>query len=1173
MRRSIRMFLVFSLMSLVCLGAEAQRGGGGGRSPAGRKKPTALKKSAKTAKDDLDYQAMYKHIPKEEFPAAIKSLDFMELKKKNQKQKKQFEYRTLTYPTGEENSTSYRFDMGPADAPVKKGYTKITKDDVFSWEKGFGWSMSPAADDYAYTGPDSLTHEKARDYAIVQKTFLEKAFARRDRTSRSHVRMMPLDQLYDPYMDDLARDAVLKPEELPFKITLPNGRYMVSMVVGDLQIPRYGIDIYANGYLVASNIFTGWIQFRGYSEPASPWPLRITFPVNVVGNNLRITLRANDDLFFERCETSAETPRYVKSQLPYVLAKEGIRLRKFLGKPMSLHGPATQMAIAGITVTPFEGYPITMTRQKLFPSKRLANADALEGIELFNAGDMKGAEEAFARIPDSEYMTKALGYLGMMGHLDVIVKEELRLIDQAIAVLTKGLAANPDDILAEDILKGAEMFRAGLDRIDRASELGAGEAFTTSAALFNWTSPEDIWYEKSLMHYARCFAAIDPHRWVTSWQIAEEAFLKLQELVPDNRYSGYYLYWDMDGWDFKDYTKDIAGAPKWAIQMREAYNRMLDQAEWWGLNRQTPEGKIGGGWGDDVEIGLVWEVLMLVNPDASPVAMETTRGIAEGVWWGGEIDRDTGYFDGIADVEHTAEWTGDSQAVMIGIEYGNPVYFERNLKIAKLMKDLWMGRTERGHLHFKSMVLGNKAIGHSYGNVRDADIDHPLQGRATSPAYWNWWYSPVDEIDRLFRDWADAWYEDTMRAENGKPAGVIPGPIGFPSDTIGGNNMTTWAAGAPKGNVYSNPTYMNYIVNLFSRMYLKTGDEKWIQAKTAKYDSVQLTGEYPGIADNVADLKIEDKYERLEKVGLQKTLDIIAMTWPSITSETAQTDRIAIPGVTDMLGLLTGGKVSAGLDFIPLTFEKTSRNIAFMCLEASKTAGKVILFNFNDNPEPVNMKLWRLEVGGKYEVVYGADTTDDDEINDELGKLSFRLAHRGDPFSITIPARQAVVVEVKQTKPGRGMPERIVDLAMSPEDIKYEDGKLSVTVHNIGNKDCGSFNFNVYQANKDKNILLESFTVDRLGAPNDLDPRTATRALEWLLPQRATANMPVKILVEVDPDDQHYEITERNNVITRSFPFEMKSYMTPRVWKSLASELGIKKWVSFPEGTPKDQIR
>ena len=45
------------------------------------------------------------------------------------------------------------------------------------------------------------------------------------------------------------------------------------------------------------------------------------------------------------------------------------------------------------------------------------------------------------------------------------------------------------------------------------------------------------------------------------------------------------------------------------------------------------------GWGDDVEIGLVWEIITLVNPDASPAATETVRGIAEGVWWGGEIDR------------------------------------------------------------------------------------------------------------------------------------------------------------------------------------------------------------------------------------------------------------------------------------------------------------------------------------------------------------------------------------------------------------------------------------------------------------------------------------------------------------------------------------------------------
>lgn len=60
----------------------------------------------------------------------------------------------------------------------------------------------------------------------------------------------------------------MDPDQLAFKVALPNGRYLVTLIVGDMQIPRFGMDLYANGYLVTSNLFTGKIQFRGYSEPA-----------------------------------------------------------------------------------------------------------------------------------------------------------------------------------------------------------------------------------------------------------------------------------------------------------------------------------------------------------------------------------------------------------------------------------------------------------------------------------------------------------------------------------------------------------------------------------------------------------------------------------------------------------------------------------------------------------------------------------------------------------------------------------------------------------------------------------------------------------------------------------------------------------------------------------------
>ena len=60
-------------------------------------------------------------------------------------------------------------------------------------------------------------------------------------------------------------------------------------------------------------------------------------------------------------------------------------------------------------------------------------------------------------------------------------------------------------------------------------------------------------------------------------------------ICTDNSYASGSGVYDLTGWDVKDYQAGTEGAPKWAALMREGYNRLLDQAEWWGLNRQQPD--------------------------------------------------------------------------------------------------------------------------------------------------------------------------------------------------------------------------------------------------------------------------------------------------------------------------------------------------------------------------------------------------------------------------------------------------------------------------------------------------------------------------------------------------------------------------------------------------------
>ena len=67
-------------------------------------------------------------------------------------------------------------------------------------------------------------------------------------------------------------------------------------------------------------------------------------------------------------------------------------------------------------------------------------------------------------------------------------------------------------------------------------------------------------------------------------------------------------------WPVIDWYELTKGGPEWARALTANLNGWLDLFEWWSIHRQAPEGDIGGGWTDDVEIvpafGLRSEVLV-----------------------------------------------------------------------------------------------------------------------------------------------------------------------------------------------------------------------------------------------------------------------------------------------------------------------------------------------------------------------------------------------------------------------------------------------------------------------------------------------------------------------------------------------------------------------------------
>ena len=91
----------------------------------------------------------------------------------------------------------------------------------------------------------------------------------------------------------------------------------------------------------------------------------------------------------------------------------------------------------------------------------------------------------------------------------------------------------------------------------------------------------------------------------------------------------------------------------------------MDLCEWWAANKQQADGSIGGGWGDDVEIVSFFGIMGFISQGASPAAIDMAIKLIDGMWTYSGVDQEAGFFRGLADAEHPAEWTGDTLPLML----------------------------------------------------------------------------------------------------------------------------------------------------------------------------------------------------------------------------------------------------------------------------------------------------------------------------------------------------------------------------------------------------------------------------------------------------------------------------------------------------------------------------
>lgn len=766
----------------------------------------------------------------------------------------------------------WRFDCGPAGSRVRDGYALLSDKDVFDASRGYGWIGDPPQGvEFGYPA------------------------AQRQRGGANWVH-----EFLDEYRNDLNRDGVTSSDDVAFQLALPNGAYRVSVTIGDLSKELGSIVVSMNGKKVEERV-AAWAPggYRALHKTPAGWWTDVRSTVRVTHGRLDISLTSDQSYYDEQMEEQKtwENPIGVhwrndttRKDPPY----------HFIGYPFVHHG------IMAIEVTPDTPLPIVLVDSQLTVTRDLNSPILRDAISAYNSGDVGEAAAIVAMVSDPQALVgKAILQLHLAGRLDVELEEEL--IPAAVSTLQDHLSIHPHDHGVAELLHDAELFATGLRThlnrgrmrwvddvpVQRNHFIENDKAF----AFFWMIKPGSPLYHKARLYAGQAAHMLMPY--IPTLNTAKMIFEELHKDFPENRYVRFYLdyEWDPHGdgsgrtdWYLHDYYSETEGSPEWARLLQSNYAQMIDWAEYWIRHKQYPEGNIGGGYGDDVEIVGAFGYLGFLSKGVSDGLVAGTGQLVEGMWHHSAVDPELGFCLPITDAEHSAESTGNTLGMMVQIDYGNPLWIERSLKTAKLIRDLWTAKNNNGQRQFRANFFGAAQVG-----TGDQANDSWINYRAVRPAAAVLNYNRNPQISRLFTELADAWLAAAFATERGKPRGVIPSQMSFPEALIGGTNSPNWwTASHPARTVNydwfgrKGQSYKGYIQNLLMTAFQQTGDAKYLEPMRLEY---MLADKYGYAADLRGRERLGQPPWTKPMNDTRSGIDILLQRWTPPRREVTQTVR------------------------------------------------------------------------------------------------------------------------------------------------------------------------------------------------------------------------------------------------------------------------------------------
>lgn len=768
-----------------------------------------------------------------------------------------------------------------------------------------------------------------------------------------------------------------------------------------------------------------------------------------------------------------------------------------------------------------------------------------EAVDSFNKGDLKDALERF----------RAMGpnLAGLVGQAYVLCDlgydEKLQFTLGKTNVEFQKLA---DDFAAA---AKADPKNQALSAYSRAAQslpelIMSRDGLIASVRLVGLGEKNNPFYAKARLYEARY------HYWngaeAGSGQIKGEAGAWMSELMktwPDNtilrQYTGENVPWG------QELDADTDKYPAWAAYLREAYARQIRVMERFFTERQAPDGQLGGGYGDDVELMRTWMQIAAISSAAEGVR-SGIENLASGVWDNEAVD---GYSHGCGDVEHSAEPTADTFPTMLLVRYGDPLWVERNLQSCKTIHDKFMGIDNKGYPRFKSTEFGTDRVN---TNPR-AGGDTGYHARAMKHFIWQGWWGDPEATD-WFARWCDGWSAATMAQIGSKIPGLPPGTIWYPSGDIfppvkdvpwydnhwnyyGGYGLggmiedsflcANYLTGDPKylrpfllGLDYAtlgpllNGSYPDGSIESQRQALLQMADPqktaiyKWLTGERV-YDEYTLRFGDPAQIYRV-DYDLDRYLQSFERAAKHQRNNLELQT-----TEVLSTDRAALGSALTVFGAYTGavcGLRDAATPTFAVTYDTPDTDFAALVTESTKERVRVWLYSFKDKPVDMRLKFWQL-LPGAYVVNQGELLSGEREFQHRYGwvlpSTTAAITHRADGVSVTVPPGKVWVVDLRLDQKV-DVPKTAPDLAIAPRDLKVTDRGLEVTVHNIGNADSRPTTMSI-------DGLDAEVTVPGIPAPRNF---TAS-SVKVTVPLESDSTPTLR--VTLDPADEQYEICETNN--------------------------------------------